>query len=92
MLWKCAEPIIARTVGTGLETKRKGIEQRRTDTKRIATETCRADKRKNSRERTCNRKVQLGDARALTSEVKEKSRDEQQWTSAEKQGRGVAWK
>ena len=35
-------------------------------------------------------KVQLGDARALTSEVKEKSRDEPQWICAEKQRIGVA--
>ena len=35
-------------------------------------------------------KVQLGDARALTSDVKEKRRYEQQWICAEKQRRGVA--
>ena len=34
--------------------------------------------------------VQLGDAMALNSEVKEKIRDEQQWICAEKQRRGVA--
>lgn len=51
---------------------------------RIAVETCRADKRKNSRERTGNRKEKYidvkeehGEEMALTSDVKEKSREEE---------------
>ena len=43
------------------------------------------EKQWNSSEMLGLGKVQLGDARALTSEVKEKSRDEPQWICAEKQ-------
>ncbi|MGN8706653.1 hypothetical protein ACTNE0_07445 [Bacillota bacterium HCP3S3_E9] len=51
---------------------------------RIVVETCRADKHKNSRERTGNRKEKYidvkeehGEEMALTSDVKEKSREEE---------------
>lgn len=48
------------------------------------------EKQWNSSEMLGIGKVQLGDARALNSEVKEKSRDEPQWICVEKHRRGVA--
>ena len=49
------------------------------------------EKQWNSSETLGLGKVKLGDAMALTSDVKEKSRYEQQWICAEKQRSGVAW-
>ena len=49
------------------------------------------EKQWNSSETLGLGKVQLGDAMALTSEVKEKSRNEPQWICIEMHRIGVAW-
>ena len=49
------------------------------------------EKQWNSSEMLGLGKVQLGDARALTSEVKEKSRNELQWICIDMHRIGVAW-
>ena len=48
------------------------------------------EKQRNSSEMLGLGKVQLGDAMALNSEVKEKSRDEPQWICIEMHSIGIA--